>query len=65
MPHLEELAEQVRESSSVSELDGEDVVCIARVSTRRIMRVTISVGTRCPAYADVNGRGAAGGGQPR
>lgn len=56
MPHLEELVEQVRESSSVSELDGEDVVYIARVPTRRIMTVTISVGTRFPAYATSMGR---------
>jgi len=56
MPHLEELVEQVRESSSVSELDGDDVVYIARVPTRRIMAVTISVGTRFPAYATSMGR---------
>jgi IclR family pca regulon transcriptional regulator len=51
MPHLEQLVEQVRESSSVSQLDGDDVVYIARVPTRRIMAVAISVGTRFPAYA--------------
>jgi IclR family pca regulon transcriptional regulator len=56
MPHLEELVEQVRESSSVSELDGEDVVYIARVPTRRIMTVAIAVGTRFPAYATSMGR---------
>jgi IclR family pca regulon transcriptional regulator len=56
LPHLEELVEQVRESSSVSELDGDDVVYIARVPTRRIMAVTISVGTRFPAYATSMGR---------
>jgi IclR family transcriptional regulator, pca regulon regulatory protein len=56
MPHLEELVEQVRESSSISELDGEDVVYIARVPTKRIMRVTINVGTRFPAYATSMGR---------
>src|SRR5215471_8982176 len=56
MPHLEELVEQVRESSSVSELDGEDVVYIARVPTKRIMTVAISVGTRFPAYATSMGR---------
>jgi IclR family pca regulon transcriptional regulator len=56
MPHLEELVEEVRESSSVSELDGEDVVYIARVPTKRIMTMTISVGTRFPAYATSMGR---------
>src|SRR3984893_1994313 len=56
LPHLEELVEEVRESSSVSELDGEDVVYIARVPTKRIMTMTISVGTRFPAYATSMGR---------
>jgi IclR family transcriptional regulator, pca regulon regulatory protein len=56
MPHLEQLAEQVRESSSVCELDGDDVIYIARVPTKRIMTVTISVGTRFPAYATSMGR---------
>jgi len=56
MPHLEQLVEQVHESSSVCELDGQDVVYIARVPTKRIMTVTISVGTRFPAYATSMGR---------
>jgi len=56
MPHLEQLVEQVHESSSVSELDGDDVIYIARVPTKRIMTVTISVGTRFPAYATSMGR---------
>jgi IclR family pca regulon transcriptional regulator len=55
-PHLERLVEQVRESSSVSVLDGESVVYVARVPTRRIMSVVISVGTRFPAYATSMGR---------
>jgi IclR family pca regulon transcriptional regulator len=56
MPHLEQLVEQVHESSSVSELDGDDVIYIARVPTKRIMTVTISVGTRFPAYVTSMGR---------
>jgi IclR family pca regulon transcriptional regulator len=56
MPHLKQLVEQVHESSSVSELDGDDVVYVARVPTKRIMAVTISVGTRFPAYATSMGR---------
>ncbi|MCW2986392.1 MAG: IclR family transcriptional regulator [Conexibacter sp.] len=55
-PHLERLVEEVHESSSVSVLDGTDVVYVARVPTRRIMRVAISVGTRFPAYATSMGR---------
>jgi IclR family transcriptional regulator, pca regulon regulatory protein len=55
-PHLERLAGRVQESSSVSVLDGDDVVYVARVPTRRIMSVRISVGTRFPAYATSMGR---------
>jgi IclR family pca regulon transcriptional regulator len=55
-PHLERLVEDVHESSSVSVLDGGDVVYVARVPTRRIMTVTINVGTRFPAHATSMGR---------
>lgn len=55
-PHLEALAEQVRESSSVSILDGDDVVYVARVPVSRIMTVAITIGTRFPAFATSMGR---------
>ena len=55
-PHLEALVAEVNESSSVSVLDGEDVVYVARVPVSRIMTVAISVGTRFPAYATSMGR---------
>ncbi|MFI9508836.1 IclR family transcriptional regulator C-terminal domain-containing protein [Nocardia sp. NPDC052566] len=50
-PHLEQLSAEVHESSSVSVLDGADVVYIARVAASRIMTVSINIGTRFPAYA--------------
>lgn len=55
-PHLEELVAKVRESSSISVLDGHHIVYVARVPTKRIMTVAISVGTRFPAYAASMGR---------
>jgi IclR family transcriptional regulator, pca regulon regulatory protein len=55
-PHLEWLVREVGESSSMSVLDGEDVVYVARVPTSRIMTVAINVGTRFPAYATSMGR---------
>jgi IclR family transcriptional regulator, pca regulon regulatory protein len=55
-PHLEALVAEVRESSSLSVLDGDDIVYVARVPTSRIMRVAINVGTRFPAYATSMGR---------
>ena len=55
-PHLEQLVAQVRESSSLCVLDGDDIVYVARVPTRRIMSATITVGTRFPAYVTSVGR---------
>ena len=55
-PHLEDLVAEVHESCSVSLLDGNDIVYVARVPTKRIMTVAISVGTRFPAYATSMGR---------
>lgn len=55
-PHLEALADKVKESTSVSVLDGDDVVYVARVPVNRIMTVTITLGTRFPAYATSMGR---------
>ena len=55
-PHLEALVAKVHESSSISVLDQFDVVYVARVPTKRIMTVSISIGTRFPAYATSMGR---------
>lgn len=55
-PHLEQLVAEVHESSSVSVLDGGDIVYVARVPTSRIMTVSINVGTRFPAYSTSMGR---------
>lgn len=55
-PHLETLVARLRESSSISVLDGHQIVYVSRVSTKRIMTVAISVGTRFPAYATSMGR---------
>ena len=45
-PHMEALVAKVNESSSVSVLDDTDVVYVVRVPTRRIMSITLAVGTR-------------------
>jgi IclR family pca regulon transcriptional regulator len=55
-PHLERLVAEVRESSSLCVLDGEDIVYVARVPTSRIMTASITVGTRFPAYVTSVGR---------
>ena len=55
-PHLEALSRTVGESSSMSVLDGTDIVYVARVPVTRIMSVTITVGTRLPAEPTAMGR---------
>jgi IclR family pca regulon transcriptional regulator len=55
-PHLEALSHATGESSSASILDGHDIVYIARVPTRRIMSVGITIGTRFEATATSMGR---------
>ncbi|MCC9173344.1 MULTISPECIES: IclR family transcriptional regulator C-terminal domain-containing protein [Arthrobacter] len=55
-PVLEDLSREISESTSASVLDGDEIVYIARIHTRRLMTVGISVGTRFPAYATSMGR---------
>jgi IclR family pca regulon transcriptional regulator len=55
-PHLETLSREVDESVSAAVLDDTDIVYVARVPTRRIMSVRITIGTRFPAYATSMGR---------
>jgi IclR family pca regulon transcriptional regulator len=56
MPHMETLVAQVNESCSISVLDETDIVYVARVPTRRIMSITLAVGTRLPAFVTSMGR---------
>lgn len=53
---MEELVDQTGESCSVATLDIPDIVYVARVPTRRIMSITLGLGTRLPAYATSMGR---------
>lgn len=55
-PHLERLSAVLNESTSAAVLDGTEIVYVARVATRRLMNVGITVGTRFPAYATSMGR---------
>lgn len=55
-PHLERLSREVGESVSAAVLAGTDIVYVARVPTRRIMMVGITIGTHFPAYATSMGR---------
>ncbi|OZD04853.1 IclR family transcriptional regulator [Rhodococcus sp. 06-235-1A] len=55
-PHIEALARQLGETTSVAILDGFDIVYVARVPSSRMLRVVITLGTRFPAHATSSGR---------
>ena len=55
-PVMEALVEQVKESCSAAVLEGTDIVYVLRVSTRKIMRNSLGVGSRLPAYCTSMGR---------
>jgi len=55
-PHMRALVEQMHESSSVTVLDDDEIVYVARVPTKRIMSINLVVGTRLPAHATSMGR---------
>ena len=55
-PHLERLSAELGESTSAAVLDGTEIVYVARVATRQIMSIGITVGTRFPAFATSMGR---------
>ena len=55
-PVMQGLALQVRESCSAAVLDGHDIVYVLRVSTHKIMSISLGVGSRLPAYCTSMGR---------
>lgn len=55
-PHLNDLAHDLDESATLSTLDGDDVVYIARAAAPRLHAVTVNLGNRLPAWATSMGR---------
>ncbi len=55
-PVMDALVEQVKESCSAAVLEGTDIVYVLRVSTRKIMRNSLGIGSRLPAYCTSMGR---------
>lgn len=56
LPFLETLSEELHESSSMGVLDEADIVYVARVPAKRVMTVSIGLGSRFPAYRTSLGR---------
>lgn len=55
-PFMEQMVDEVKESSSMSVLDGSEIVYVARVPTSRIMTIALALGSRLPAYPTSMGR---------
>jgi IclR family transcriptional regulator, pca regulon regulatory protein len=56
VPLMKDLSERLHESCSAAILQGTEIVYVARVPTRRIMSVAVSVGSRLPAFHSSMGR---------
>src|SRR4051812_16064030 len=48
-PHLRELSVKTNESCSIAQLDGSDIVYVARVAVPKIVGLSVQIGTRFPA----------------
>jgi len=55
-PYLRELVQRTGDSSSVTVLEGTEIVYIANASVRRVVRLGAGVGSRFPAYPTAMGR---------
>jgi IclR family pca regulon transcriptional regulator len=55
-PYLREVVQRTGDSSSVTVLEGPEIVYIANASVRRLVRLSAGVGSRFPAYPTAMGR---------
>ena len=55
-PHLERLVAETGESSSMAQLDGSDIVYVARVSVPKLIALRVDIGTRFPAPRTSQGK---------
>jgi IclR family pca regulon transcriptional regulator len=55
-PFMQDLSDEVQETCSATTLDLPDIVFVARVPSRRILMMSLGVGSRLPAYATAMGR---------
>src|SRR3954447_17353432 len=55
-PHMERLVAQTNESTSMAQLDGSDIVYVARVAVPKIVTLAVTIGTRFPAPATSMGK---------
>lgn len=55
-PWLDQLSEQIGQSTSVSILDGTEIVYLARAAQQRVMSIGLMPGSRLPAHCTSMGR---------
>ena len=55
-PHLESLVARTGESSSMAQLDGSDIVYVARVSVPKLIALRVEIGTHFPAAQTSQGK---------
>ena len=54
--HLEALVARTGESSSMAQLDGSDIIYVARVSVPKLIALRVEIGTRFPAVQTSQGK---------
>lgn len=55
-PVVEALVDRVKESCSIAVLDGTEIVYVMRVPTHKIMKISLGIGSRLPAFCTSLGR---------
>jgi IclR family pca regulon transcriptional regulator len=55
-PHMAALVARTHESTSMTQLDGSDIVYVARVSVPKLIALRVDVGTRFPAVRTSQGK---------
>jgi IclR family transcriptional regulator, pca regulon regulatory protein len=55
-PHMRDLVRITGESTSMTQLDGSDIVYVARVAVPKIIALRVEIGTRFPAAATSQGK---------
>src|ERR1700742_2088786 len=55
-PHMERLVARTGESSSMAQLDGSDIVYVARVSVPKLIALRVEIGTHFPAAQTSQGK---------
>ncbi|WP_131735821.1 IclR family transcriptional regulator domain-containing protein [Actinomadura roseirufa] len=56
LPHLRDLVEETDQAASIAQLDGSDILYVARVEVPKVVAVNVRVGARLPAASTALGK---------